>query len=220
MLSGLHARHGADLRMSSAVTSVTGGPGSYTIQLADGSTHKTQSVIVGIGVEPNVDWLLGSGVEIQGGVLTDTAGRTNVPGVWAAGDVALSAHPMFEDALRIEHWTHAVEKGRHVGLSIARGTAEPFAGVPYFWSDQYDRRFHSYGRRRPGDEIFVAEGSLADDEFLVLFGGGGRFHSVFASGLPRSLRGYRKLLARGASWDEATQFALQADPSPAAPTAR
>jgi NADPH-dependent 2,4-dienoyl-CoA reductase/sulfur reductase-like enzyme len=216
----LHSKHGVQLKMSSAVTSVTGELGAYTLHLVDGSTHQTPYVVVGIGVDPDVDWLLGSGVALDGGVLTDAAGQTNVPGVWAAGDVARSAHPMFGEPLRIEHWTHAVEKGRHVGLNIARGTEESFGGVPYFWSDQFGRRFHSYGRRAPGDEIFVAEGSLFTDEFQVLFGRDGEFHAVFASGLSRSLRGYRKLLARGGTWDDALDLAHASNPDLARAAAR
>ncbi|MBY6681495.1 FAD-dependent oxidoreductase [Rhodococcus sp. BP-316] len=220
VLADLHTKHGVRLKMSSAVTSVTGGLGAYTLHLADGSTHRTSYVIAGIGVDPDVEWLLGSGVALDRGVLTDTAGRTNIRGVWAAGDVARSAHPMFREPMRIEHWTHAVEKGRHVGLNIARGSGEPFGGVPYFWSDQFGHRFHSYGRRAPGDEIFVAEGSLFTDEFLVLFGQGGEFHSVFASGLSRSLRGYKKLLARGGTWDEALALAHAANSDQARSVAR
>lgn len=212
VFSDLHAQHGVQLRMASPVVSVAGVEGDYTLRLADGTTLQTPYVVVGIGVDAAVDWLDGSGVALGGGVLTDAAGRTNVPGVWAAGDVALSAHPMFGDPLRIEHWTHAVEKGRHVGLNMARGMNEPFAGVPYFWTDQFGRRFHNYGRRRVGDEIFVAEGSLDAEEFLVLFGAGGEFHAAFASGQSRSLRNYRKLLARGGSWDEAIDLARLTNP--------
>jgi len=212
MFSELHSQHGVRLRMLSAVVSVGGVEGNYELRLADGTIHRTPYVVVGIGVDPDVGWLDGSGVALGGGVLTDAAGRTNVPGVWAAGDVARSAHPMFGDPVRVEHWTHAVEKGRHVGLNLARGAADPFAGVPYFWSDQFGRRFHNLGRRRVGDEMFVAEGSLDAEEFLVLFGADGGFHAAFASGQSRSLRGYRKLLARGARWDEAIDLARAANP--------
>ncbi|WP_155903591.1 NAD(P)/FAD-dependent oxidoreductase [Mycolicibacterium sp. CBMA 226] len=211
-ISDLHSKHGVQLKMSSAVQFVTGGRGAYTLHLANGSTHQAPYVVTGIGVEPDVDWLLDSGVALDRGVLTDAAGSTNVPGVWAAGDVARSVHPLFGEPLRIEHWTHAVEKGRHVGLNISRGTTAPFCGVPYFWSDQYGRRFHCYGRRGMGDAIFVAEGALTDDEFLVLFGRDGEFHCVFACGLSRSLRDYRKLLARGGTWDEALDLARKLKP--------
>src|SRR6202000_1081030 len=64
----LHSNHGVQLKMSSAVTSVTGGLGAYPLHLVDGSAHQTPYVVVGIGVDPDVDWLLGSGVELDSGV--------------------------------------------------------------------------------------------------------------------------------------------------------
>jgi 3-phenylpropionate/trans-cinnamate dioxygenase ferredoxin reductase subunit len=65
--------------------------------------------------------------------------------------------------------------------------------------------------------VLVVEGSLTQDEFLVLYGRHGAFHAAFASGHARSLRGYRKLLARGAPWDDALEMARVANPDLAAP---
>ena len=90
----LHRRHGVDLLLGVSVESVSGGPGSYSVQLSNGSTHRTSFILVGIGVEANDEWLDGSGVALDAGVLVDAAGRANIPGVWAAGDVArLLSHP-------------------------------------------------------------------------------------------------------------------------------
>jgi NADPH-dependent 2,4-dienoyl-CoA reductase/sulfur reductase-like enzyme len=208
----LHLTRGVNLRAATTVQAVTGGPGAYALQLLDGTVHRTPFVIVGIGVDPDVDWLVGSGVDLDRGVVTDAAGRANVSGVWAAGDVAAFEHPLLGERVRVEHWTHAIGQGRHVGLNIARGVDTSYAGVPYFWTDQYERRFEGYGWRRPGDEVVVAEGSLTDDEFLVLHGGNGELHAAFASGKTRSLRGYRKLLERRGGWDDAIALARSINP--------
>jgi NADPH-dependent 2,4-dienoyl-CoA reductase/sulfur reductase-like enzyme len=211
-IRGLHAQHGVRIWGGVGVEAVTGCQGDYKIRLSDGSTHRTPFVLTGIGVEPDTGWLDGSGVDIAGGVLTDAAGRTNVPGVWAAGDVVTFDHPLLGERTRVEHWTHAVEQGRHVGLNIARADSAPYHGVPYFWTDQYGRRFHCHGRRRPGDAGLVVEGGLDEDEYLVLFGRDDQFHAVFSCGRIRSLRGYRKLLARGATSDDALALARQNNP--------
>ncbi|TRW47465.1 NAD(P)/FAD-dependent oxidoreductase [Georgenia yuyongxinii] len=203
----LHAAHGVDLRLGALVTAVDGAPGDYALHLSDGTTLSTPFVVAGVGVEPNVEWLLGSGVVLDGGVVCDAAGRTNVPGVWAAGDVAAYDHPLLGSRVRVDHWTSAGQQGRHVAANILSGGDTPFTSVPYYWTDQYDRKFHCYGRRLPADDAFVAEGSLASGEYLVLYGTAGEFHSVFSSGRERSLRGYRKLLERGGTWDEALAIA-------------
>jgi 3-phenylpropionate/trans-cinnamate dioxygenase ferredoxin reductase subunit len=211
-LRELHRRHGVDLLLGVTVEGVSGGPGSYSVQLSNGSTHRTSFVLVGIGVDANDEWLDGSGVALDAGVLVDAAGRANLPGVWAAGDVArLLSHPSLPESTRVEHWTHAIAHGRHVGLNVARGSGVPYASVPYFWTEQYGRRFHGYGRIRPDDTALVVEGALDDDEYLVLYGSGDEFHAAVSCGCVRSLRGYRKVLERNGSWRDALDLASHTD---------
>ena len=219
----LHRRHGVDLLLGVSVESVSGGPGSYSVQLSDGSNHRTSFILVGIGVEANDEWLDGSGVALDAGVVVDAAGRASVPGVWAAGDVArLLSHPSLPESTRVEHWTHAIEHGRHVGLNVARGSHADYAAVPYFWTEQYGRRFHGYGRIRPGDTAQLVEGALDEEEYLVLYGSGEELHAVVSCGCVRSLRGYRKLLERNGTWREALDLAGHTAPihttSPSIPT--
>lgn len=208
-ICSLHRDHGVDLRVGVTVEAVSGGPGSYAMQLSDGSVHRTSFVLVGIGVDANDQWLAGSGVELDRGVLVDAAGKASVPGVWATGDVARLSHPLFPTPIRVEHWTHAIEHGRHVGLNVARGLDAEYHGAPYFWTEQYGRRFHSYGRFQPNDVAMVVEGSVDADEFLVLYGDGEEFHAVVSCGCVKSLRGYRKLLERGGTWSEALKLAAE-----------
>lgn len=216
LVRGLHTDRGVRLFADTGVESVSGVPGDFTLRLSDGTIHTTDYVVAGIGVVPNTEWLVGSGVALDAGVLCDATGRTNVPDVYAAGDVAHFEHPLLGGRVRVEHWTNALEQGRHVaGNILTRGSAE-YAAVPYFWTDQYDRKFQSYGRRQPGDELFLAEGTLDDDEFLVLYGSADGFHCAISCGRPRALRGYRKLLERGGSWAEARALAAgQNQPAPA-----
>lgn len=204
-------RHGVDLRAETFVTGIGGEAGGYVLRYTDREgiehTHPSGCVIAGIGVTPNIEWLEDSGLCLDGGVVTDAAGRTNLPDVWAAGDVAYYFHPLYDELVRVHHWTNAVEQGRVVGLNIARGTDTAFRTVPYFWTDMFGRKYHYYGRRRGGDESVLAVGSYADDEFLVMFGAGGKIHAVVSRGCGRVLRGYRKLLQCGAGWDEALAHA-------------
>ena len=213
VIRDLHRDHGVNLRLGVAVQGVSGGRGSYAVQLSDGTTHRTPFILVGMGVTANDEWLLGSGLDLDSGVVVDTAGRANLPGVWATGDVARLAHPNLPGPVRVEHWTHAIEHGRHVGLNVAGGLSTQYSGAPYFWTEQYGRRFHSYGRLRPGDDAVVAEGVLGEDQYLVLYGADGEFHAVVSCGCVKSLRGYRKLLERGGSWNEALDLAAANDPS-------
>lgn len=206
-LLDLHEAHGVRFDLGSAVAAIEGAPGGYRLTLDSGEARHAAGLLAGVGVEPNTEWLIGSGVELAAGVVTDPAGRTNVPGAWAAGDVACWPDPRTGRHRRFEHWTHAIEQGRHVGLAIAAGTAEPYGGVPYIWTEQYGRTLHLLGERRPGDSDTVVEGAVGDDEFVVLHGGDGELHAVTTCGRPRALRAYKRLLRSGASLTDALSAA-------------
>ena len=95
------------------------------------------------------------------------------PGVYAAGDVLRWPNRLFDEEMRVEHWTNAAEQGAAAArnlLAASRGDEpEPYAPVPFFWSDQFDIRVQFLGRSSPDDEVHVAAGSVADGKFLALY---------------------------------------------------
>jgi NADPH-dependent 2,4-dienoyl-CoA reductase/sulfur reductase-like enzyme len=173
--------------------------------LSDGSQLEADVVVVGIGVTPCVDWLRGSGLQVDDGVVCDASCATNVPGVVAAGDVARFHNALFDESMRVEHWSNAVDQAQAVASTLLGNAdaAAPFAPVPYFWSDQYDVKLQFAGRIRHDDELRVVEGSLADKSFTVLYGRAGRLRGVLASNRPQQLIRVRKLLAERASFEAA-----------------
>lgn len=201
----LHLAHGVRLLMGAQVQGISGREGAFRLHLSDGTVHETAYVLAGTGTRPNTGWLDGSGVTLDpvtGGVVCMASGQSSVPGVWAAGDVALYDHPVLGPRTHVGHWTNASQQARHVAKNIVEDTGESYTTLPYFWTDQYDRKLQCYGRRRDGDVTVVAEGSLESGTYLVLFGQPktNRFHAVLSNGLDRSLRPYLKLLRAGADW--------------------
>src|SRR5206468_820024 len=96
-------------------------------------------------------------------------------GVVAAGDVARWPNPLFGETMRVEHWDNAAAQGRHAALTLLQGeAAQPFAPVPYFWSDQYDHKIQFVGRGGAGDEVRVVAGSVEERKFVTLYGRAGR----------------------------------------------
>ncbi|MGW4825408.1 NAD(P)/FAD-dependent oxidoreductase [Streptomyces sp. NPDC004227] len=209
-LHGLHLANGVSFDLGSATASVEETAQGYDIHLADGRVRRAASVLAGVGTEPATDWLIGSGVELNHGVVTDAAGRTNVEGVWAAGDVAARRDPLHGRPRRFEHWTHAIEHGRLVGLNIARGEAVAHDAVPYAWTEQYGLTLHMLGERRPGDTDIVVEGSIATGDFVVAHGVGDELHGATVCGRVRALRTYRKLLRARAPLNDALGAAASA----------
>src|SRR5688572_1155500 len=204
MVAAVHRDHGVDLRTGVVVTNVLGESRVAGVALSDGSRIDADVVVVGIGVTPNTEWLEGSGLTIDNGIVCTGSGEA-APGVYAAGDVARVANRWHGDSPRIEHWTNAVEQAVHAAENALAGpeASSSFSSVPYFWSDQYDRRIQFIGGARPYDEIVIVDGSLADRRLTALYRRGNRLVACLALNQPRALIKYRKLLAADASWDAA-----------------
>ncbi len=203
----VHADHGVDLRLGVGVAEIAGVDRVEQVVLSDGTRLDADVVVVGVGVIPNTEWLEGSGLQIDNGVVCDETCLA-APGVVAAGDVARWPNRLFGQSMRVEHWDNAIEQGMAAARRLLAGeAAEPFAPVPWFWSDQYDRKIQLAGRSGPDDEVFVVTGSTEERRFAAIYGRGGRIVAVLGFNRPRHVMQYRRLIAGGASWDEALEFA-------------
>jgi 3-phenylpropionate/trans-cinnamate dioxygenase ferredoxin reductase component len=129
-------------------------------------------VLVAVGSVPRTELAERAGVEVDRGIVVDELGRTSAPGVYAAGDVTRFFSPLYQAHIRVEHFQTAQRQGYAVGRAMA-GAAEPYAEVPWFWSDQYDLNLQYAGAGLAWDEI-VVRGSLGSPPFTVFYLSGGR----------------------------------------------
>jgi NADPH-dependent 2,4-dienoyl-CoA reductase/sulfur reductase-like enzyme len=204
MVAAMHRDHGVDLRTGVVVTDVLGESRVAGLALSDGSRIDADVVVVGIGVTPNTEWLERSGLTVDNGIVCKGSGEA-APDVYAAGDVARVANRWCGDSPRIEHWTNAVEQAVHAAENALAGSeaSTSFSSVPYFWSDQYDRRIQFIGAARPHDEMVIIDGSLADRRLTALYRRGDRLVACLAVNQPLAVIKYRKLVAAGESWKAA-----------------
>jgi NAD(P)H-nitrite reductase large subunit len=98
------------------------------VRLDDGELIGADLVIVGKGIKPNVEWLRGSGVRVDRGIVVDRCGRTSVPGIFAAGDCAEAIDPLTGRSAVSGIWPVAYEMGRAAGAA-AVGVERPSAGA-------------------------------------------------------------------------------------------
>jgi 3-phenylpropionate/trans-cinnamate dioxygenase ferredoxin reductase subunit len=199
----IHREQGVDLRLSTGVAGFDDdGHGRLRgLRLSDGTTIETDVAIVGVGVAPNTGWLEGSGLTIDNGVVCDETCLA-APGVVAAGDIARWPNIRFDEVMRVEHWENAQEQGAHAARRLL-GNLEPYQPVPWFWSDQYDRKIQLAGRSSADDIVQIVDGSIEDRRFVALYGRAGRVVGVLGMNRPRPVMEYRQLIADGASWEEA-----------------
>ena len=204
VIADLHRDNGVHLRLGVGVEAIEGDGHVERVRLSDGTVVGTDLVVVGIGVITNTGWLEGSGLTIDNGVVCDQT-TLAAPGVVAAGDVARWLNPVFGEMMRVEHWEHALDMGAHAARRLLEGDGPgtPYTPVPWFWSDQYDRKLQLAGRAEPSDRTAVVAGSIAERRFCVLYGRGDRVVGAFAMNMPAQVVRYRRAIEGGLDWDAA-----------------
>ncbi|MFI6579261.1 NAD(P)/FAD-dependent oxidoreductase [Nocardiopsis sp. NPDC050513] len=196
--AALHTDHGVALRTGVGVASLTStglGPWKRVsgVTLADGTHLPADVVVVGIGMLPNAEWLAGSGIPVDGGVLCDAGCVTPLPSVVAVGDVARYRGP--GGPVRHEHWTNASEQpATAVRNLLAGATIEEYRPTGYFWSDQYGTRLQVAGHPADADEVTVVDGSPSDRRFVAEYRRRGSAVGVLAMNNPKLFGRLRRQL--------------------------
>jgi len=195
LVARLHRAEGVDVRCGVGVAGVTGADRVEKVQLSDGTELDADLVVVGIGSRPSTDWLQGSGVEVDNGVVCDDAGRTSAPHVWAIGDVASWQHVLGHQ-VRVEHWSNVAEQARVLVPAMFGSEVVAAISVPYFWSDQYDVKIQCLGEPEAEDIVHV----VADDgrKFLAYYERDGVVVGVVGGGMPGKVMKARGKIAAGA----------------------
>ncbi|MGH3969564.1 MAG: FAD-dependent oxidoreductase, partial [Mycobacterium sp.] len=195
-------QHGVDLRVGVGVDAFVGNGRVEAVRLSDGAQIPADLVVVGLGVTPATDWLAGSGLRIDGGLVCDATGAAEGgTDVVAAGDVARWWHPLYEQHLRIEHWDHAARQGAAAARTLLAGKdrAEPYDEVPYFWSDQYAFKIQLLGVTTDYDAFEIIEGNLEAWELVAAYGRGGRTVAVTGT-IPDRVYAYRDAIKKRAEF--------------------
>ena len=203
VLADVHRDHGVDLRLGVGCDAILGDDRVEAVELTDGTAIEADLVVVGIGVIPNTDWLEGSGLTIDNGVVCD-ATCAAAPGVVAAGDVAQWPNGQFGETMRVEHWDNAVAQGVHAAKRLLHGeSVGPYEPVPWFWSDQYDRKIQLAGRTSGFDSFEIVDGDIESRKFAGIYGRDGVIVAVLGFNRPRHVMRYRGLIESKASWGDA-----------------
>jgi len=192
LVARLHRDEGVDVRLGVSVAEVRGDGHVETVVLTDGTELAADLVVVGIGSRPATEWLEGSGVEVDNGVICDEAGRTSAPKVWALGDVASWRDATGHQA-RVEHWSNVADQARVVVPAMLGQDVPSAVVVPYFWSDQYDVKIQCLGEPEATDIVHLVE----DDgrKFLAYYERDGVVVGVVGGGMPGKVMKVRAKIA-------------------------
>ncbi|MCX9152889.1 NAD(P)/FAD-dependent oxidoreductase [Pseudomonas sp. TB1-B1] len=156
-LLDLHRGQGVDVRLNVALETIH----DDAVQLVDGQMLPCDLVVVGIGMQPNLELAANAGLEVGQGIRVDAYLRTSAPNIYAAGDVC--EFRQGGEYQRQETWRNAEAQGRHAALNLL-GREVAFDAIPGFWSDQYD-----WGLQTVGVMTATTAGRLLPAGGLLLF---------------------------------------------------
>lgn len=197
-LTDLHRQSGVRVRLGVDIRGFTGRERLKAVETGDGALA-ADAVVVGIGVLPRVDLARACGLAEDDGIRTDEFCRTEDESVLAVGDCANTVNTSLGSAQRLESVQNAVEHGQ-VAASVILGKPRSYAGVPWFWSDQYRVKLQIAGLARPEDET-VLRGDPSSGAFAALRLRDGRLTAVEAVSSPRDFMAGKNLIAAGVSPD-------------------
>jgi 3-phenylpropionate/trans-cinnamate dioxygenase ferredoxin reductase subunit len=187
LVTRLHRDNGVDLRTGTAVTDLRTTEDAVLID-----NNEFDAVVIGIGITPNVAAAANSGLEIADGIVVDALGRTGVPDVYAAGDVAMRYSPRVGRHVRVEHFDNASRQGVAVaGAMLGRDTISD--DPHWFWSDQFGRNLQFVGTAH-GDPVL--RGDRDGYDFTAFYFDGPALCGAFTIERGEDISVTRELLGR------------------------
>ena len=195
--SRLHSAHGVQIRTRVRAAEFQGAGRVEQVLCSDGTRLKADLVLVGIGVQPNLELARDAGLAVGDGILVDDCAQTGDPHIVAAGDCAFHPNGLLGYSLRLESVPNATEQARTAAASLC-GLRKPYRALPWFWSDQYDCRLQIAGLNR-GYERVVVQDQAGDNERVVWYIKDERILAADCINSPKQFMRAKKMIAEGAS---------------------
>ncbi|MBP2330486.1 NADPH-dependent 2,4-dienoyl-CoA reductase/sulfur reductase-like enzyme [Kibdelosporangium banguiense] len=187
LLGDLHTDRGVRLRLGTGVTGLPSRDGRVVgVRLDTGEQLPADVVVVAVGGVPATDWLAGSGLTVDNGIVCDSRCRA-AEGIYAVGDVARWYDEHLGTLIRLENRTNATEQAAAVAGTIL-GADEPYTPVPYFWTDQFDVKIQVHGTVPTGADVTIVDGDIADGRFVARYSRYGRVTGIVGWNMPKQAR--------------------------------
>jgi 3-phenylpropionate/trans-cinnamate dioxygenase ferredoxin reductase subunit len=195
----MHRAHGVDIRVNSAVRHVVPSSSGLLTRMTDGAVHISDAVVVAIGLAPELGLAERAGLAVDNGLVVDEYCRTNMPDIFAVGDIANHPNPILGHRVRVEHWQNAQHQSAVAAHNMAAHDVrdyEMFAEVPWVWSDQYDVNLQVTGRPLRSDEVLF-RGDPDSTEFSAMLLRDGVLVAAVGLNAADDVRAARAVIGRG-----------------------
>ncbi len=189
----LHAGHGVEFEFDARLAGVARGADGRLLVETGRQSYPCDLLIAGIGALPNTALAASAGLAVEDGIRTDASGRTGDPDIFAAGDATRHDNPILGRAIRVESWQVALNQAAAVAAAML-GAGEPYAELPWLWTDQYDCNVQALGLFEPGLEP-ILRGDASTAFTLLGLDREGRIEAAITVNTGRDMAVLRRLVA-------------------------
>ena len=194
-MKDFHTENGIDIRLNTSVKRFEGDGSVTSVFLTDNSQIDCSSVVVGIGVLPNVELAEEAGLLVDNGIVVDDLCVTSDKDIFAAGDVTNHPNNFLKQRVRLESWDNAMKQGISAGLSML-GKGKSYSEIPWFWSQQFDANIQIIGIPDSWDEA-VVRGTKTANEFTEFYLKDNNIVGAVAVNNNREIRVTKRLMQSG-----------------------
>lgn len=196
-VANLHRAGGVEVRAGSPVEGIERLDGHLRVDISGSDPIDCDAVVVGAGMAPAVDWLQDTPLRLDNGLVTDSQCRTEIEGIFAAGDCARWWNPRYQTLIRVEHWDTAGRHGKAAAAAVMEDGA-PFDPLPFFWSDQHGVKLQWLGHAPRWDSVEIEE-TDSPSKFVARYIHDDQLAAVLAVGQPRAIAKARRELQEAQS---------------------
>jgi 3-phenylpropionate/trans-cinnamate dioxygenase ferredoxin reductase subunit len=169
--------------------------GRFVTRTESGKEIESDLVIVGIGITLSLDLARSAGLQTANGIIVNEYLEASLPGIYAAGDIALFPYEALGKQMRVEHWDNAVTQGKWAGKNMA-GAHEPYTHMPYFFSDLFEFGYEAVGEVDSRLETF-ADWQKENNTGVIYYLKDGRIRGIMMCNVWDKVDTARELIRKG-----------------------
>ncbi len=191
-----HEAAGVKFKFNVSVIDIEDSHNQKKIKCSDGNIIRADAVVIGVGIKPNIELAVNTGLACQDGIIVNENGLTSDESIFAAGDCTNHPNSIYHKRLRLESVHNAVEQAKSVAASIS-GENKPYHQVPWFWSDQYNLKLQIAGISQNYDQ-YIVRGDMEEEKFTVFYLKNKKIIAVDTINNLKEFFNGKKLIAMGA----------------------
>jgi len=189
-----YREQGVDVRSGEGLAGLRQDASKVVVKTTKGEEIPVDVVVAGLGIQPNVELAEQAGIHVDNGIVVDELLRTNVPDIFAAGDVANFFNPALGMRMRVEHEDNANTMGAAAGKAMA-GQGMPYTHLPFFYSDLFALGYEAVGELDPRLET-ISDWKDPFKEGVIYYLKGGNVRGVLLWGIFGKVDDARALIGK------------------------